>query len=221
MLEFIRTNYIARIIFHLDYSPNKTEKPSNDVWWENPTGYISKHLPFYSDFILGKPADFLLLGDRESSPAEFIQYLSNSSQLSEMIIGGLCFFDRDSRDEISTNYDLGETEEWEIIIKGLKEKNSGYTTFSATDVPVELTIKSNDVIYQELDWEAIPNRLETSRQTAAKHIFINKDKLIKEVEDCLSWWNLAINETQKLGKNREEVLMSLSCKQRSLRARSE
>jgi hypothetical protein len=218
MSEFISANYISRIVFQLDITPAKTQK-SDSVWWHNPSGYISKNLPFYSSTIRRKPTDFLLLGDKTSSPAEFVHYLSNSSQLSNFIMGGLWFFDFDSKEEISTNYDLGETEEWEGIIKDLKEKNSGFNTFSATDVPVELTIVSNKVIFQELSWEAIPDRLETSRQTAAKYIFIDKDKFIKEVEDCLAWWDLAIKEAEKLEKNRDEVLMSLSCNQRRQRAR--
>jgi hypothetical protein len=206
MSEFVYTNYISRIVFQLDITLTKTQM-SDSVWWQNPSGYLSKNLPFYSSTIRGKPTDFLLLGDKTSSPEEFVQYLSNSSQLSKFIMGGLWFFDFDSKIELDSNYDLGETEEWKTIIKGLKEKNLGFNTFSATDVPVELTIESNKVIFQELSWEAIPDRLETSRQTAAKHIFINKDNFIKEVEDCLAWWDLAINEAQKLGKNRDEVVI--------------
>jgi|WetSurMetagenome_2_1015567.scaffolds.fasta_scaffold129376_1 hypothetical protein len=219
MKEMKHARYTARIIFQLNYSPAKTEARLSDVWWQNPSGYISKNLPFYSSTIRSKPTDFLLLGDTISDPVEFIHYLSNSTQLSQFIMGGLLFFDIDSKDEIPSNYDVGETEEWTDILKYLKERSSVLLTFSATDVPVELTIKNNNIIFQELDWEAIPNRLETSRLTTPKHIFLDKDKFMNEVENCLNWWNSAIKEASKLEKTREEVLIALSCKQRSLRAR--
>jgi hypothetical protein len=217
MKEFTYSNYLAKIIFQLDYLPRKIEKSLHNVWWQNPSGYLSENLPFYSSTIQGKPRDFLLLGDEISSPVDFIRYLSSSSQLFEFIMGGIIFFDFDSNIKMQTNYDLGETEEWKEILKELREKNSSFHTFSATDVPVELTIKNNLVIFQELHWEAMPNRLETSRLTAPIHSFLNKDKFIKEVQRCLDWWDLAINEARELKNNRDEALMALSCKERRIR----
>lgn len=98
---------------------------------------------------------------------------------------GLGFVDRELASFLPTNWDLGETEEWQEVLVRLASQGRVIHTFSATDLAIELSLNAGTIHMQILDWETVPSRLDTSRQIAPVHIFEGAVEMMSDIERCL------------------------------------
>jgi hypothetical protein len=150
----------------------------------------------------GQLPPFFLFLDEVTERRWLIEYLTALCQRSNrMPDGGLGFIDRVTGELIETNWDVGETEEWTEILGDLLSADATLHTFSATDAAIELRSMPEGVSIQNLNWEAVPERLSTSRQTEPQHVFKNQASFISQVQQCLTQLDLLLSDAQKLSGN--------------------
>jgi hypothetical protein len=210
MAQYKYTDYICRIVVELDKS-NVSVNDSPPTWWKKPNG-MSDGIPFHTHIQRSIKKNIVLLGGPEITPAQFIDYLQKNIEFytNDICTGGIEFLDISSGNIIPTNYDLGETEEWGEIISNLQKAKKAFHTFSATDAAIELQLISEDVVLQNLSWSAMPRGIENSKLTASKHIFIDKNKFLAELNNCICWWTQTINILKNLRRQREDILTLIS-----------
>jgi hypothetical protein len=178
--------------------------------WKSEFLYNDKKV-FLERFIVEKDAKwFLVLNNKKFNINWFLNEYLIDLELNNLTFpkGGVFFLDNDSREVIKTNYDMGESEEWESIFRELKSNGKVLHTFSSTDEAIELLISNEDVSLQNLDWEAMPNRLESSRKSQPIHIFTGSKFFLSQIDECIKTIKNIYAELEKRNKEDKDTLFS-------------
>jgi len=189
--QIIHSNYLARIVLEIRLWENGIEFSSKTDTENNPA---RKNFPYRNYGILlhsfnvnNKSVWFLIFDEELNKDWLLNEYFLDLYQTgSSFPNGGLAFIDNENEGIIQTNWDMGETEEWSSIINKLHAANEVMHTFSATDAAIELKAIENDVSLQNLNWEEMPDRLITSRNTAPLHLFKEKNKFEDGINKCIN-----------------------------------
>lgn len=145
---------------------------------------------------------------------ELLNFLEAQLKTQKVMEGGLAFIDIESGTLLQTNWELGETEEWWGILEAVTGGNKVTHTFSATDLAIDVVPENDSIRLQLLDWEAIPNRLETSRENEPVHVFEGVNDFIREVEGCLRCLESLIEHAQHHPTSARELTEFLSVRAR-------
>jgi len=176
----------------------KFPEVSMNPWWVSGAVFSYKDAKFlvhrYAD---RKPPSHFLFLDEVVDQQQVIEYLVDLCKANDHLPdGGLVFINQITNELVETNWDIGETEEWAEILDRLLITDSVLHTFSATDAAIEIRSTSEDVVLQSLNWEAMPDRIESSRQTEPYHVFKDRSKFIAQVQRCLTQLTTLLTKAQ-------------------------
>ena len=159
------------------------------AWFQNPVDSSPEGIPIFA-IPLGNSTvcGILLHPERDvDKVASYLGRILAAGGLDAYAEGGLSFIDLVDGSVMRTNWDIGETEEWTQLAREITQGRAVTHTFSATDTPIGAWVEDDTVRMQLLDWEAWPNRLETSRQTAPIHIYYGRANFLRQLHEVLGW----------------------------------
>lgn len=217
-LQVVHYEYFARIA--LEIMPQHGlifPEVSASPWWVSGAKFSCRGTELLVHRYVGRePPPLFLFLDEVADQQQIIEYIIDLYKTNNPLPdGGLVFIDQATSELVETNWDLGETEEWQEILDCLLATGSVLHTFSATDAAIEVRFIFEGVSLQNLNWEALPDRLESSRQTEPCHIFKDQDKFIAEVHRCLAQLATLLTNAQTLPEEwRATICDYLSTKHR-------
>lgn len=190
----VHRSYEARVVIDVGGYMMKPFTLSSDKadWFSSPNINSVYNLPTFEIQVSEKEVQNLVIPNfGKDDTANAITLLADGVLKQKFSIdGGIAFIDTDTGEFIAVHWDLGEVIEWEKIIANLLKDGQSLHTFSVTDAVVELKGDSEDINVQSLNWE---EGLEVSREINTIHTFIDKNKFVNDINECLGWYKELCN----------------------------